>query len=191
MPVPLHVRQVVRPSLPCSCPSGRLTCAPNTRVSSTVAHGGARLHLPNAAVGEWWGQLSHDAHVRDGTSSTQKSTLPQVTIPRPRKAFCGNRSWLLQDHEPRHSSGNTGQDLITTALGDITSYSHQVFLTTLSSPVLPLFIVYTSCFLLFLLSLHHLIAYLSGTRASVCLGLSQGCFVMLLACVTEQRSSQA
>ena len=49
--------------------------------------------------------------------------------------------------------------------GGITSSSHQeLFLTTIDSPVLPLFIVPTSLFLsFFFLLLHHLLVSLSGT----------------------------
>lgn len=49
------------------------------------------------------------------------------------------------------------------ALGGITSYSHQLFLITRQSPVLPLFRVHTSFWFSFSSIPHHLLALLSGT----------------------------
>lgn len=126
--------------------------------------------------------------MRDGISYTQTSTWPQVTMPRPGTAFCSNRSCYCRAMNPDMAlSGSMGQDL-TTPLGSIVSYSDQVFLTTLTSPVLPLFI---HPFPPLSSISPPLLAYLSGTRASVCLSLIQECYVILLPCVTEQEPSQA
>ena len=77
-------------------------------------------------------------------------------------------------------SGSMGRDL-TTALGDINNYSHQVFLMTLKAPVcLSSYIL----FLLFLLFLLHLLILVAPGALCIWACLRSINYVIPLPCVT-------